>query len=129
VVTSDVEDPGDAATRYLLRLDDMQAAATQLHDMLAQLIANCGGVREQLNGGQPVLQVLQAAGDESGIAFRRELHAAARRFERTMQATRGETFRIYISEGTRSVTEVARAAGLSVQMVKRLVESVAAEDR
>jgi hypothetical protein len=41
-----------------------------------------------------------------------------------MQALRGESFRIMIQDGNRSLTEVARTAGLSVQMVKRLVDSV-----
>ena len=116
--------PPTTEARYLERIDDMQSAATQLRDMLSQLIANCNVVRAQINGGQPALQVVQAIGDEKGIAFRKELHLSGRRFDRTMQATRGESFRIFITEGQRSITDVARAAGLSVQMVKRLVESV-----
>jgi hypothetical protein len=102
----------------------MQSAATQLRDMLSQLIANCDVVRAQIKAGQPALHVVQAVGDAKGIAFRKELHLSGRRFDRTMQATRGESFRIFITEGQRSITDVARAAGLSVQMVKRLIESL-----
>jgi hypothetical protein len=121
--------PPTTEDRYLGRLDDMQSAAIQLRDMLNQLIANCDVVRAQINGGQPALQVVQAVGDEKGIAFRKELHLSGRRFDRTMQATRGESFRIFITEGQRSITDVARAAGLSVQMVKRLVESLEEDGR
>jgi argininosuccinate lyase len=113
----------------LARLDDMQSTATQLRDMLSQLIANCDVVRAQINGGQPALHVLQSVGDEKGIAFRKELHQSGRRFDRAMQATRGESFHIFITEGQRSITDVARAAGLSVQMVKRLVESLNEDGR
>jgi argininosuccinate lyase len=116
--------PPTTEARYLARLDDMQSAATHLRDMLSQLIANCDDVRAQINDGQPALQVLQAVGDEKGMAFRKELHLSGRRFDRAMQATRGESFHIFITEGQRSITDVARAAGLSVQMFKRLIESV-----
>jgi hypothetical protein len=114
--------------RYLVRINDMQLAATELRELLDQLIVNCSAVSVHLDEGEPVLQVVRAVGDERGRAFRRELHAAARRFDRTMQATRGESFRILVVEGQRSVTDVARTAGLSVQMGKRLVDSVVADD-
>jgi hypothetical protein len=126
--TPNSESGSSPETRYLARLDDMQLAATELRGLLDQLIASCDGVRAQMKDGKLALHVVQSVGDESGRAFRRELHSAARRFERKMQATRGESFRILINEGQRSLTDVARTAGLSAQMVKRLVESVAAED-
>src|SRR3954454_15609623 len=91
-----------AETRYLSRLSDMQIAATELRDYLEQLIVNCAAARAQLNVGQPALNVVRAVGDERGRAFRRDLHAASRRFERTMQATRGESFRILVVEGQTS---------------------------
>jgi hypothetical protein len=132
VVANDVEDgqpTGKALeptgeSRYLLRLEDMQTAASALRELLDQLISGSDGARADLKAGREAIQVVQAVGDADGRALRREVHAAARRFERTMQALRGESFRIMIEDGNRSLTDVARTAGLSVQMVKRLVESV-----
>jgi hypothetical protein len=113
-----------AESRYLLRLEEMQTAASALRELLDQLISNSDDARADIKAGQQAIEVVQTVGDADGRALRREVHAAARRFERTMQALRGESFRIMIEDGNSSLTAVARTAGLSVQMVKRLVESV-----
>jgi hypothetical protein len=113
-----------ANVRYLRRLDDMQNAAATLRELLDQLISGGQAARADITSGQALVRVLQRVGDEDGREFRRRVHAAARHFERTMQALRGESFRILIEDGDRSLTDVARTAGLSVQMVRRLVQSV-----
>jgi hypothetical protein len=107
-----------------LRLGDMQTSAVALRELLDRLISKSEDARADIDGGRVAIQVVQTVGDADGREFRRQVHAAARRFERSMQALRGESFRILIEDGNRSMTEVARTAGLSVQMVKRLVESV-----
>jgi NADH:ubiquinone oxidoreductase subunit D len=113
-----------AESRYLVRLEEMQAAARALRELLDLLVSRSDDARADLKAGQGAVQLVQTIGNEDGRAFRRQVHVAARHFERTMQALRGESFRIMIQDGNRSLTEVARTAGLSVQMVKRLVDSV-----
>ena len=112
---------GSPRSRYLDRLDELSAAAAALSTLLDALVTNADQMRRELSGGRRIFDAVSAVSDEPSRAFRRDLHAATRRFERAMQATRGESFRILIQEGGRTVTEVARAAELSVQMVKRLL--------
>jgi len=113
-----------ARSRYLDRLDELHAAGVLLRTLLDTLVTNADEMRREVAAGRRIFDAVSAVSDEASRDFRRDLHAATRRFERAMQATRGESFRILIQEGGRTVTEVARAAELSVQMVKRLLATV-----
>lgn len=115
--------PASSEARYLARLDDLEQAARTLHAELGYLIRQCEAVRGRFDEGRSALEVVTEVG-ERGRAFRRQLHASARRFDSAMQMARGESFRILLDDGESSITEVARVAGLSVQMVRRLVETV-----
>lgn len=106
------------------RLDELHAAGVLLRTLLDTLVTNADEMRREVAAGRRIFDAVSAVSDEASRDFRRDLHAATRRFERAMQATRGESFRILIQEGGRTVTEVARAAELSVQMVKRLLATV-----
>src|ERR671918_3237141 len=100
--------PPSHETAYLARLEELTSAAEALETLLSSLQANCEQLRRELSAGRPIFDVVSAVGDEAGRAFRRDVHAATRRFERAMQATRGQSFRILIDESGRTVTEVAR---------------------
>jgi len=119
----EVEPAGDEShrSRYLDRLDELSAAAAALGTLLGALVTKADQMRHELAGSRHIFDAVSAVSDEPSRAFRRDLHAAIRRFERAMQNTRGQSLRILVDDGGLTVTEVARAVNLSVQMVKRLL--------
>jgi hypothetical protein len=112
-----------------MRLSRLTAAATDLHAMLSELVANSERLRDELAQGREIFEVISAVADEHGRSFRRDLHNATRRFENAMQATRGESFRILMSEGSYTLAQLARLGEISPQMVKRLLRVAETDDR
>lgn len=84
----------------------------------------CDAVVEKLDAGTTALDVVRSVSDDTGRQRRRDVTAACGRFERALQATRGEGFRILVYDGKTTFTDAARLAGLSTQMVSRLIKSV-----
>ena len=111
-------------SRYRKRTEELKAAGVELQALLEELVNGCESVLVRLDDGVSALDVVRAVSDPDGRQLRRDVTAASGRFNRALQATRGEAFRILVDDGKSTFTSVARRAGLSTQMVKRLVNSV-----
>lgn len=115
--------------RYAARLRDLEQAARRLESFLTTMIGNLELAQGELGTGQSLEDLVVRQADDDGKAFRRDVRAATREFERRLQLMRGEAFRVLVDSGRfGNISGVARHAGISVQMVRRLYEIAAAED-
>ena len=111
-------------SRYRKRTDELKAAAVELQALLEELVKGCDAALLELDAGMSALDVVRAASDSNAGRLRRDVATSAGRFNHALQATRGEAYRILMVDGNGTWTDVARMAGISTQMVKRLVNSV-----
>jgi hypothetical protein len=114
-------DAAPSSTKYRARTGELANAAGELDALLRILVANCHAVAGDLDSGLSALDSVRSVAGEAGRTFRRDVHAATMRFEKAMQALRGESFRVLVRDGGISVTELSRQSGLSAQMIRRLL--------
>lgn len=124
--TAQDSDATTSAARYRAAIHDLGEAGAQLASLLTVLVSNCNQACSQLDDGLPALDSVRSLSDDAARAFRRDVHAATTRFEQAMQSSRGQSFHVMVRDGGMSVAELARAVGLSTQMIRRLLRT--AED-
>lgn len=107
---------GDQAKQFYQRADDLVGATDRLRDTIVQFKKAFASQRRRMASGTPAVEALEAV---NASVVRQELADAMEEFQTARQLVRAAFIAVALEEGS-SLSDVARALGVSRQLVSRL---------
>jgi hypothetical protein len=111
---------------YVDAIDAVRAAAARVHEALDSNVATLSVARQERAEGMALRGIVERTVERGGPATRRSVDEAFRGYTDAVTAYRSLTVRALVDEESMTLTDIGRLAGISRQMVSRLLRAAEA---
>jgi hypothetical protein len=111
---------------YVDAIDAVRAAAAVVHEALDRNVETLLVAREERAAGMALRGIVDRTAERGGPATRRSVDEAFRAYTDAVTAYRSLTVRALVDEESMTLTDIGRLAGISRQMVSRLLRAAEA---